>query len=308
MIETLSAIIETLITPSIPSTPSTPLSTIGNRCGHNPINPRFFEQPQLHKDRPDVISIAQENVKKFYYHANSWLQSLWLVRGSSRQERSEAREGESIVIGIILHYTELASMRVGVPCHEDGAFKNLSLKFIAQKAGFRKPGDHPDKGIMRVWRVLNRLKMAGYIEVTKRFDKYIDDDGLTKYKGLAAVKRLTPKLFTELGISLQRLGIKRRAARKRLNRRIAAEKKRMLELSDKAKEKLRAIINSGKVGIKRIVSGKYKKYEDARTRKAQAQAEFNRKKEATAHLYELMQQYPEMTAREIQSKYDIQLN
>jgi len=68
------------------------------------------------------------------------------MRGSNRQERSEGRERDSAVIQVLLHYAELASMRVGVPCYKDGAFKSLNLKFIAEKAGFRKIGDHAAKG------------------------------------------------------------------------------------------------------------------------------------------------------------------
>lgn len=284
------------------------LSAVGNWCGHNPIKPRFFEIPQSHGERPDVISIAYKNAKNFYYQPYSWLQSLLLIHGSSRQERSEGRERDSAVIQVLLHYAELASMRVGVPCYKDGAFKSLSLKFIAKMADFRKEGEHAEKGIKRVWRALERLQRAGYIEIHKRFEKYTDDEGLSKYKGLPAVKRLTAKLFTELGVSLHRLGIKRRDARKRLNKRIAIEKERMQELSKKTLNLLELVVTNGKRGFKKIALGKYKKYKDERTRKAQAQAEFNRKKAATESLYALMQQYPEMSAREIQRKFDIQLH
>lgn len=284
------------------------LSAVGNWCGHNPIKPRFFEIPQSHGERPDVIRIAYENAKNFYYQPYGWLQSLLLIHGSNRQERSEGRERDSAVIQVLLHYAELASMRVGVPCYKDGAFKSLSLKFIAERAGFRKVGDHTEKGIKRVWRALERLARAGYIVIHKRFEKYTDDEGLSKYKGLPAVKRLTVKLFTELGVSLHRLGIKRRDARKRLNKRIAIEKERMQELSKKTINLLGLVVTSSKRGLKKIALGKYKKYKDEMTRKAQAQTEFNRKKAATARLYTLMQQYPEMTAREIQQKFDVQLH
>lgn len=287
---------------------STTLSAIGNRCGHSPINPRFFEIPSSHKDRPDVIGIAQENAKNFYYQPDSWLQSLLGVRDSNRKERSEGRERDSGVLQVILHYVELASMRVGFPSSEDGGFRNLSLKSIAAKLGYQNASDHAEKGVKRVWRALNNFKKAGYIEVSKKFDTYIGDDGLIKYKGLAAVKRVTPKLFTELDVTQHRLDIQRRAARKRLNRRIAAAKKRVLEVSGKAKGALGSIINSGKVGLKRIVSGRYRNNKDAREREERKQAKCNRIKAASAQMYELIQQYPEMSAREIQRKFDIQLN
>ena len=284
------------------------LSTVGNWCGHNPAIPRFFEIPQNHKERPDVICIAYENVKNFYKNPRAWLESLFLAHGSYRQERSEGRERDSAVIQVLLHYVELASMRVGIPCYEDSAFRSLSLKFIAEKAGFRKAGDHAEKGIKRVWRALNQLSSAGYIEIHKRFSQYTDDEGLNKYKGLPAVKRITAKLFTELGVSLHRLGIKRRDARKRLNRRIAAEKQKMQELSSKTINLLESVVTSGARGLKRVALGKYRKNKNERARKAREQTEFKRRKAETERLYALMQQYPEMSARELQKKFDIQLH
>lgn len=277
------------------------LNAAGNWCGHNPKNPRFFKIPDSHGERPDVISIAYKNAENFYYQPYHWLQSLFLTRGSARQERTEGRERDSAVIQVLLHYTELASMRVGVPCYKDDAFKSLSLKFIAEKAGFREIGDHAEKGIKRVWRALKRLAKAGYIVIHKRFEKYTDDDGLSKYKGLPAVKRITTKLFAELGVSLQKLGIKRRDARKRLNKRMAIEKKKMQELTKDALNLTKNILNS-------VVTGSKKRFKIKKAQKAQTQAEFDRKKAAIGRLYALMQQYPEMTAREIQQKFDVQLH
>ena len=82
----------------------------------------------------------------------------------------------------------------------------------------------------------------------------------------------------------------------------------MQELSKKTVNLLGLVVTSGKRGLKKIALAKYKKHKGERARKAQAQVEFDRKKAATERLYALMQQYPEMTAREIQQKFDVQLH
>ena len=102
----------------------------GNRCFHNPLAPNYYEPPEQHGYRPDVIQVAMKQLEKFYVDPHSHLQSLLASRESSRKERTEARERDAVVLGIILHHTELATMRVGTPL-EQGTFLSLSMKDIA---------------------------------------------------------------------------------------------------------------------------------------------------------------------------------
>jgi hypothetical protein len=169
---------------AIPLTESTHcrayLNSTGNWCGHDKESPRFFIPPPEHGRRPSVIHIAQKNIEKFYEKPKKWLNSLVYARESWRQERSEARESDSAVMQVLLHYVELASLRVGVPA-EDNGFQSLDLEYIAEKAGV---------SLKRAARSISRFKAAGYLEVHKRFEEYKDDGGETKYKGLASVRRL----------------------------------------------------------------------------------------------------------------------
>lgn len=209
----------------------------GNKCGHNPQNPQFFEPSEKHRLRPDVIQWAIKNLEKFYVKPDNWLISLKISRRSQRQERSEGRERDADVIGVLLHYTELASLRVGVP-KENGEFLSLDMRFIAKKLGWRTDSDDEEdkqrlkeggvkprqKGIKRVWRAISALKDAGYLTVHRRYKKCLE--GEQDYIGLPSVRCIQPKLFNELGIGLQKLRAKRDQAAKRLKKKYGVFRKK----------------------------------------------------------------------------------
>jgi len=209
----------------------------GNKCGHDPQNPQFFEPSEKHRLRPDVIQWAINNLEKFYVKPDNWLFSLKISRRSQRQERSEGRERDADVLGVLLHYTELASLRVGVP-KENGEFISLDMRFIAKTLGWRNTKDDEEdkqrleagitprhRGIKRVWRSIATLKNAGYLTVHRQYKKCFDDE--QEYIGLPSVRCIQPKLFHELGIGLQKLRAKRDQAAKRLKKRYGSFKKKM---------------------------------------------------------------------------------
>lgn len=205
------------------------LNSVGNWCGHIPGQPRFFRPNASHKNRPDVIQWARKNLERFYQKPKKWLKALNLSRQSVRQERTEGRERDASVLGVLLHYTELASLRVGIP-KENGQFISLNMKFLAKKLGWRTEDDDKldrqriaagrtplNRGVKRVWRSIQSLKAAGYITVHKRFERALE--GEQDYIGLPAVRCMKPKLFWELGINGTKLRTKRDQATKRLKKR-----------------------------------------------------------------------------------------
>jgi hypothetical protein len=223
-------------------------AALGNRCGHDPETPRFFIPNPKHALRPDIIQFAIANLKMFYVKPKKWLQSLRLFRKSTRQERSEGRERDADVLGVLLHYTELASLRVGVP-KSDGGFIHLTMKFIARKLGWRSDKDDEEdakrvgegmapknRGVKRVWRAIEAFKRAGYITVHPRCEKA--EGSQEDYSGLPAVRCIQPKLFFELGIGAQKLRAKRDQAAKRLSKKIQNQV-----------QKIQDTINQGKASI-----------------------------------------------------------
>ncbi|BCA93666.1 hypothetical protein TUM19329_00270 [Legionella antarctica] len=177
----------------------------GNWCGHDPESPRFFQKPQEHKERPKIITWAIDAWRRYYGLPTSYFKEIRLRRNSTRQQRSEAREALASISQVLLHYTELASLRVGVP-HASEGFRSLTIEFLADKAGI---------GLKRAQRAIKLLVRAGYLKMIERFDVKVDA-GKERFIGLAAVKCLTPAFFKACNINLQALSAQRALARKRL--------------------------------------------------------------------------------------------
>jgi len=157
----------------------------GNRCDHIPEKPRWFSPPPKHT-RPKIISKAIEKIQQYYFEPSATIPSLNLANSSERQQRSERREACIDVLGCLLHYLDLATMRVGIP-QNDGAFKGISMPFIAEKAGIT---------LKRTERAIHDLVKAGLIAVYPLCEKISD----TVYKGYAAIRTISKKLFTLFGM------------------------------------------------------------------------------------------------------------
>jgi len=179
----------------------------GNWCGHDPESPRFFLKPEEHKTRPKIITWAMEAWQRFYLLPASYFKAIRLFRNSSRQQRSEAREALACISQVLLYYTELASLRVGIPQVNEG-FRSLTIEFLAEKAGI---------GLKRAQRAIKLLVRAGYLKMIERFDVK-EEGGNDRFIGLAAVKCITPSFFKACGINMQALSAQRGQARKRLNK------------------------------------------------------------------------------------------
>ncbi len=186
---------------------------IGNNCGHIPTEPIWFEPPAKHT-RPKIITKIINEIRQ-YYSTASIIPSLNLANGSDRQQRSERREACVVVLGCLLHYLDLATLRVGIP-QNDGSFKGISMPFIAEKCGLT---------LKRTERAVADLVKSGLITVHSICEKISD----TVYKGYAAIRTVSKKLFTLFGLG-GRLKYERDKASDRLKK-----KSRKEELKGKAK-------------------------------------------------------------------------
>ena len=189
----------------------------GNNCGHVPSNPRWFEPPLQHT-RPKIISKLIGEIQQYYCNPTSTIPSLNLANGSNRQQRSERREACLSVLGCLVHYLDLASLRVGIP-QPDNSFAGISMLFIAEKAGLT---------LKRTERAVKDLVASSLITVHPLCEKLSD----TVYKGYAAIRTISKKLFTLFGMG-GRLKFDREKASARQRKRIRKE-----ELKGKAKIEL----------------------------------------------------------------------
>ncbi|MEI2770020.1 MAG: replication protein RepA [Candidatus Competibacter sp.] len=157
----------------------------GNRCGHDPFRPRWFAAPSHHAAHPKILVKLQEAVRA-YFADPAVLPSLNAANGSARQQRSERREGCLALLGALVHYLDLVTLRVGIP-QADGSFKGLTLEFLAERAGL---------GLRRTERACRDLRRAGLVEVYP----IAQQTEAGRYRGQPAIRRLPVSLFKVFGL------------------------------------------------------------------------------------------------------------
>lgn len=177
----------------------------GNFCGHQPDAPRLaLLRPTTHKTRPKIIAEMQGRVRQ-YYRAPRYIPSLNAANGSTRQMRTERREACLLLLNAILEFTDLASLRCGVPT--SSGFISLTLDYLVQYTGLN---------MRRAERAMADLKQADLLTVSQ--PRQLQDDG--SWRGLAAVKAVNALLFSMFGLH-DWLRHERDRATKRLSKKAA---------------------------------------------------------------------------------------
>ena len=160
----------------------------GNFCGHDPQNPRLTLEKPAKTGKggiPFVLTRLMARLKSYYDNPRQIIPSLNLANGSERQQRSERREACLLLLMALLKYTDLASLRVGIPT-QDG-FLSLTVDYIGKQTGMAPK---------RVERALADLKAAGLVTIVQPRKRLPDGS----WKGLAAVKAVSRHLFALFGL------------------------------------------------------------------------------------------------------------
>lgn len=156
----------------------------GNFCGHNPAKPALdIAKPASHR-APLIIRRLMERIPDFYWSPDK-LPSLNAANRSRRNLRSERREGCLRILSAILKFTDVASLRVGIPT-ADG-FAGLTIPLLANHAGVT---------LRRAERAIANLKTAGLLTVATIAEK--QNDGT--FLGVAAVKAVSKHLWGCFGL------------------------------------------------------------------------------------------------------------
>ena len=194
----------------------------GNSCGHDPQRPRLTltKPPKTGKGGiPFVLSRLTALLKSYYDNPRQIIPSLDLANGSNRQQRSERREACILMLTVLLKYTDLASLRVGIPT-EDG-FLSLTVDYLAKQTGMAQ---------RRAERALADLKAAGLVTIAQPRKRLPDGS----WKGLAAVKAVSRHLFALFGLGdilkRERNKASKRQAKKVGNRETADQSRLVLAL------------------------------------------------------------------------------
>ena len=149
---------------------------------------------------PPVLTLCAERLKSYYDNPRQIIPSLDLANGSERQQRSERREACVLLLTALLKYTDLASLRVGIPT-PDG-FLSLTVDYLATQTGMT---------LKRVERALADLKASGLVTLAQPRKRLPDGS----WKGLAAVKAVSHHLFSLFSLD-RKLRKERTKASKRL--------------------------------------------------------------------------------------------
>lgn len=173
----------------------------GNYCGHDPESPQLSLAIAAPENAPKILSQLRERLPEFFDRPTI-IPSLNFANGSTRQQRSERRESCIRVISVLLKFTDLASLRVGVPT-ADG-FMGLTFPLLAKHCGM---------GIKRLERAVADLKKAGLLTVAPVAEKH--EDGT--YSSVAAVKAVSQHLWGVFGL-LEKLNSERAKAAKRVKK------------------------------------------------------------------------------------------
>lgn len=148
------------------------------------------------------------------------------LSGKPRQNRSEAREAESLVMQAILSRTDFASLRVGTPL-PDGRFIHRTMVEIATIAGMiDKATGLPTQ---RFWRAIRRLKVAGAIDIHQQYET--QEDGAIRAR--PGIKTVNMHFLVALGrFSYEKLKAFRTHCSKALRRDADAHKQQFPDLHD----------------------------------------------------------------------------
>ncbi len=199
----------------------------GNRCGHDPRQPRLSPPEPIKKGPgapPRILSLAAERAKSWFFHPG---QCPELQTSPNRQTRSERREAIQIVLEALLKRLDLASLCVGTPTPTDG-FVDVDMKTIVSDTGL---------GQRRCERAIGQLKEAGFLKVEQ--PRHRNEDGA--YFGLRAIRVFTKKFFDWLGLGLMLTRERDRAA-KALRRKAAQAGKSVSDLMERLRKVFKPLV------------------------------------------------------------------
>lgn len=254
--------------------------TTGNRCGHRPLRPRCFFPPSWHKRHSGVIVDAIERLRDYYDNPDL----LPLLNAANRRKskgkgahkhhrhRSEGREACVALLGAILHYTDLLTLRVGRP-QQDGSLAGIPMTELAELAGLAQLRADGSLCIRRAERAMEALVAAGIITVypiAETLDEVV-------YWGRAAIRTVHYALFSRLG-----LGAKLSKAREH-----AAEKKKRQDNKRAARE-----FANIRMGIERATRKKRSAPDPDKQAAKQAEADSKRRMQT---MFALMDIFPPET-------------
>lgn len=212
-------------------------------CAHNPLAPRYFEPPPEHKRKSNFYTRALFRLKRFYYQPYEFLVHLLLLNPSYRKKRSQRREAISLVLQILVYYTDTESMEIKIPRKGRAGYVGISLVSIARMSGL---------SLGRVKNAIADLKQAQYLIVGKRINvSKFKEEG--KFRSVNSFKKLTGLFWEHLGIRKEEIQ-KEKDYKKSKNKLLSADliKHHIKKIRTSAKKKVQAVSNTVRTFTEKI--------------------------------------------------------
>jgi len=179
----------------------------GNRCGHDPREPRLELERPVRANLPWVIKQGIERADGIYRERRRFPelspQQLKLVGRRNYWRRSERLEAITLVVKALLCHMELLTLRV-LTRPGEGPRNGIARTSLAKAGGL---------SLERVRQALADLYNAGYLRSHKVCIKIVRDIG-TVHVGLPSVRVFTKLFFQRLELGV-RLELERTKASKR---------------------------------------------------------------------------------------------
>ncbi|MGS0971562.1 Crp/Fnr family transcriptional regulator [Burkholderia glumae] len=162
---------------------------------------------------PRLLRELKLRLGRYLDTPQAWLPALNAANGSRRQQRSERRVACVQLVRALIKFCDLSTLRVAVP--SKGAWIDFTLPYLAEQAGLP---------VRRAERALRDLVRARLVKSRPQCELQVDEQG-PRYRGLAAIRYLSPALFEQFGLG-KWLRHERTRAHLRAQRRRDAARKR----------------------------------------------------------------------------------
>ncbi|ALK35150.1 hypothetical protein [Burkholderia plantarii] len=162
---------------------------------------------------PRLLRELKLRLGRYLDTPQAWLPALNAANGSRRQQRSERRVACVQLVRALVKFCDLSTLRVAVP--SKGAWIDFTLPYLAEQAGLP---------VRRAERALRDLVTARLVKSRPQCELQVDKQG-PRYRGLAAIRYLSPALFEQFGLG-KWLRHERTRAHLRVQRRRDAARKR----------------------------------------------------------------------------------
>ncbi|RXV64140.1 Crp/Fnr family transcriptional regulator [Burkholderia stabilis] len=162
---------------------------------------------------PRLLRELKLRLGRYLDTPQAWLPALNAANGSRRQQRSERRVACVQLVRALVKFCDVSTLRIAVPAQ--GGWVDFTLPYLAEQAGL---------SVRRAERALRDLVTARLVKSRPQCEVEISDEG-PRYRGLAAIRYITPALFEQFGLG-KWLRHERTRAHLRAQRRRDAARKR----------------------------------------------------------------------------------